>query len=234
MASGSYYNRYPIRCRTCYRLLDNKANDVEDIIKGYPKPTNATLVKAMDDAGLIMYCCRDRFLSPEIVYYNMENRPVIEGVRPVNEAIAIEAHQRLDGDFMFGVSSRPARSDSDFTFGPTTVQGVIPQANSVASSSTFRIIPGPSLRSYAGITPTNSNLRSLQSGVNQPTAQPVVAPVVPPEGVVPEAAVPKTFNVPIEVGIPVYNYPLVSKPVLVAVGARHHAEVISGVTFLAC
>ena len=262
MASGSYYNRYPIRCRTCFRRVDNKARNVELTLAGHKKPTIEVLRRAMDDEGLTLYCCRRYILAPEPVYYNMENRPAIEGVRQVSEAVAMEASQRLEGDFIFGSCDRSTTRSAP-TMSATASEsgtGVLPLVVPISAATTSRIIPQPLLMGRApsmipfptiplpsaislptavplpGLAgadprsvPSAVQLQGLQMGINQAFDQELFTPILEEA----EPAAVQGFQVPTEVGIPTYNPPAQSKPVMVAVGARHHTEVISGVTFLA-
>lgn len=249
MASGSYYNRYPIRCRTCFRKVDNKARNVELMLARYTTPTHDVLVQAMDDCGLELYCCRRYILAPEIVYYDMENRPVIEGVRRASEAVAMEARQRLEGDFIFGIC-KPSMGEGTAT-SPMLTSNIFPNVTPTPISvipTMSKIIPQPllSIQGMAAapipISAATSSavpqpvqiLQGLQSGinvgaagVNQPPIAPVLIPLTEPIGA-------KPFEVPTEIGIPTYNPPQQEyKKVMVAVGARHHSEVLSGITFLA-
>jgi len=238
--------------------VDNKARDVELMLARYPNPTHDDLVRAVDEAGLKLYCCRRYILTPEIVYYEMENRPVIEGVRPVSEAVAVEARNRLEGDFMFGLCSSATEEAPSSLTGSAKVEVapapvleprmtmIIPQPYlSQASRTTQRTvmppIPAPQQRSSnpvstapASLLPLIPPLQTLQAGINQERAivpnQQQFIPLAEPE---PEPAKEEEFKLPTALGIPTYNPPLEHEPVMVAVGARHHTEVISGVTFLA-
>lgn len=240
MSSESSYSVYPVRCRTCYRLVDSKVKELYLALEGYPKITREILSRNMDDVGLKLYCCRRYVIAPEIAHMNMENRPVIEGVRQVSEAVAMEARQRLDGDFIFGFCERPMARFEQVPVAPVDatpassvlpipVSTIVPQGLNFATGGGLPSIPLPSIPAPALSGPApSSSLATLQMGVNQlgGAASNIVLPL-------PQVAE-RPFVAPTAVGIPTYNAPINAKPVMVPVGARHHVEVISGVTFLAC
>jgi DNA-directed RNA polymerase subunit N (RpoN/RPB10) len=78
-----YYLEYPIRCKTCNEQIACYSYEYEEYLKaGY------NVQQALDQLGLMNFCCRISMKDPVIVTFNMENREVIEGIKKIDSADA--------------------------------------------------------------------------------------------------------------------------------------------------
>jgi DNA-directed RNA polymerase subunit N (RpoN/RPB10) len=68
-----YYFEYPMRCKSCSRPLAHLVEQYELIAN------TESRVEALDALGLTRYCCRAAIMGPSRIYFNQEDRNVIEG-----------------------------------------------------------------------------------------------------------------------------------------------------------
>lgn len=68
------YKEYAVRCATCGGQIACFSYHYEQMIDNGSKPEDAFRELKLDDR-----CCRIEMLNPTIVFFNMENRGVIEG-----------------------------------------------------------------------------------------------------------------------------------------------------------
>src|SRR5688500_12811196 len=96
-----FYLEYPIRCKTCNEQIACFSYEYGELLNaGY------TIQQALDQLGLMNYCCRISMKDPVVVTFNMENREVIEGTKKIHEV----------DDF-----GSPSTDNAQTTFGPCTV-----------------------------------------------------------------------------------------------------------------
>jgi len=79
----SSYREYPIRCKTCNAQIACYAQEYEAAVK--KNEQNETIEKTLNNLGIGNYCCRIALMNPTIVFFNMENRELIEGLKNSEE-----------------------------------------------------------------------------------------------------------------------------------------------------
>lgn len=73
------YREYPVRCPTCGGQLACFSKLFETLIE------NDTIENALNLLGIDDYCCRMLMINPVIVFFNMENRELIEGFKGIDQ-----------------------------------------------------------------------------------------------------------------------------------------------------
>lgn len=99
------YLEYPIRCKTCNGQIACFSYEYNELLNA-----KYTIQQALDQLGLMNFCCRISMKDPVVVTFNMENREVIEGIKKIDTADD------------FGVS---ATGSANTTFGACTVSEVV-------------------------------------------------------------------------------------------------------------
>lgn len=70
-----YYKEYPIRCKSCNEQIACFAEEFENLIQ------NMTMEEALNKMEMMMPCSRIAMMNPVVVFFNMENREVIDGYK---------------------------------------------------------------------------------------------------------------------------------------------------------
>ena len=75
-----HYPEYNIRCMTCGANIASKSYEFKTLLNQGDSVENA-----LNQMNIMRYCCRKSFMSPTIVFMNMENRPLIEGLKTIDQ-----------------------------------------------------------------------------------------------------------------------------------------------------
>ena len=76
----NFFIMYPVRCETCNKELAYLQDDLEQLLAIDP-----SVEKALNNLGVMRYCCRTNLMNPTSVFYDMENTDVVNGTRNVKE-----------------------------------------------------------------------------------------------------------------------------------------------------
>lgn len=68
------YKEYPIRCRSCGRLVDCYVKEYTSLVQ-----SGLTKEEALNELGCFDYMCRTSFLLPVTILHDSENVRIIEG-----------------------------------------------------------------------------------------------------------------------------------------------------------
>lgn len=77
-----YYKEYAIRCKHCGELISTKSITFNELIN-----SNYTPEEACNELDLMNFCCRMEINNPVTVFFNMENREVIEGIKSLDAVL---------------------------------------------------------------------------------------------------------------------------------------------------
>lgn len=81
-----HYHEYNIRCMTCGANVASKSYSYIALLN-----QGLTVEVALNELGIMRYCCRKSFMSPTVVFMNMENRPLIEGFKTLDQVSGPDA-----------------------------------------------------------------------------------------------------------------------------------------------
>lgn len=69
-----YYTEYPIRCKTSNDNIACRVEQYMQLLNG-----GLTIEQSLNEMGVMNPCCRNAFMNPTYVFFDMENRKLIEG-----------------------------------------------------------------------------------------------------------------------------------------------------------
>src|SRR5258708_2557537 len=79
-----FYKDFPQKCKTCNEPLAQYAEEYETWVRDLTRNSNISesgaIEEALNQLGIMSYCSRMAMMNPTIVYFNMENRDLIEGL----------------------------------------------------------------------------------------------------------------------------------------------------------
>lgn len=221
------YDEYPIRCETCNEQIACHVEAFEVLLQaGYTKED------ALNELGITAWCSRIAMTHPTTVFYNMEDRQVIEGLIDVKDAqeetSKVESHSRPVFNPCIGAGNlAPATMMAQPRVVATPVIGVPPTTPAIGQPpKTLLIQPTAKTAAVPGL-------------LVQPTGKTTVVPELKPaveEAGIPVAQAPlrvqMPFVDPVQVGFPTINSDSSLKEQRVYVGANKYTIVLDGRTFL--
>ena len=208
------YDEYPIRCKTCNEQIACHANAYLDLLR-----SDLSKEEALNQLGIMAPCSRIAMTHPTTVFFDMENRQVVEGFIDVVEAREETAKNESHANPIFSkcIGAGNLAPVTGLQVGQPKIIGMapaVPVAIPVVKPTTLQIVP-----------PTKTNVLALKPV--QPTAEQVGIPIKEaPLGVQ------MPFVEPSQVSFPTINPDPSIKKQMVYVGANKYTEVLDGRTFL--
>lgn len=203
------YDEYPIRCKTCNEQIACHADAYLGLLQ-----SNLSKEEALNQLGIMAPCSRIAMTHPTTVFFDMENRQVIEGFIDVvdakEETAKNESH--INPVFSKCIGAGNLAPTTGLQVGQPKIIGITPVAAPVARPTTLQIVP-----------PTKTNVLALKPV--QPTAEQVGIPIKEaPLGVQ------MPFIEPSQVSFPTINSQ--HEGMKVYIGANKYTIVLDGRTFL--
>jgi DNA-directed RNA polymerase subunit N (RpoN/RPB10) len=210
------YREYPIRCKTCNDQLACFSEDYETLLEN-----DLSIEEALNQLGIMDYCCRISMMTPTIVPFNMENREVIEGFKTVGAANELEAQTQS--------LSRPIFTHC-LNLGPNlptviATKTTNPYLNNITESNTPL---------QKDIQYQNESTKTPFQSVLLPDLNSEIGPIGIGIPIKEDANINSTeFKEPILVGVPTINLDRRQKLPTVYVGSGRYIEIMNGRTYLA-
>ena len=210
------FREYAIRCKTCNAQIACFAEDYEQSLG-----TGASVEDSLNAMGITNYCCRIAFMNPTIVMFNMENRPLIEGLTTINAVKGPNNIKIESTNSKFKACRTEKRLQSNF---PPPLGGILLPSVTTSSVVAPSVTPSVTVPSVAKPTAVQPLL-----SVGGPSVFEQGIPLNSVGTVQVEA--PK-FVEPTIVGVPVIN-PTNYQAASIYVGNGKRATILTGRTYLA-
>lgn len=82
------YKEYPIRCKSCNEQIACFSKRYEQLVRKYTTKAGVTgslaIEQALNEMKILEPCCRMAFMNPITVFFNVEDRGLIEGTRDID------------------------------------------------------------------------------------------------------------------------------------------------------
>lgn len=130
-----HYKEYAVRCLSCGAGIAPKSYQyMEYIDQGYTPET------ALNTMSVMRPCCRIHFFNPTIVLRNMENRPLIEGFKHINNVEGPDPITVQGNNSVFSACITEGTQASTSTRPSLAMpKSVLPRGKGIAVATTFDI-----------------------------------------------------------------------------------------------
>ncbi len=203
----NYYNEYTIRCKTCFEPIASKSKLYERLLS-----TGMTTEEALNELKIMMPCSRICMMNPTPVYYNMENRGVVEGTVSIESAITE----------LFDTSMHDSSKSTALSFKSCGIEDYEYETEEQERrEAELELLGVSSKEAPRGADVLGFNIDDLGEGISLDDISAAIEKM------------PQKQRVPKFVGIPEINSKPKANNTRVHVGAGMYSEVLQGRTYLA-
>jgi DNA-directed RNA polymerase subunit N (RpoN/RPB10) len=203
------YYEYPVRCKTCNEQIACYSYEyLEYLEQGY------TIEEALNLLQIMNPCSRIAMMNPTPVFFNLENRDAVEGIRDVQ---AID----LDDDFI----QEKLKALKD----PLIISK---NGKKIPQGKTQTRKPVPSLKEKTRKPVPSLKEKTITSETSRITENPYEIELKGPKIAI-NLAEAGNFIEPLIPGIPTINPDSIITPTIINVGGDKQTQILSGRTYIA-